>query len=306
MDYQQPDLIVKTLVAPPFAQKDIIDTIVDKTNSEILNSTEAMKMIKQLGGDLIITVFACNFHIEGKINENITEANFFNRLLFKKFSVTSRHDDPYTTEIIVGSSSLPQKTYGKALDDFKSRLGLKGDGDLTVMTLVPMSPFPTVHQLVKKLASIFKTAALEYIEVRMYRIIPLFETDLFFQECRIRIIPAPAHHGFVMQGTDQLFLSSMSVFNIGSYRQQTIVTGTLPQAVMAIYVKAVEENPTALFTLVTERELLSKILSDKSCKVSIFQGLKYVTYNALPLECTDQMKTISARELPNASLRTWT
>jgi len=77
----------------------------------------------------------------------------------------------------------------------------------------------------------------------------------------------------VMQGTDQLFLSSMSVFNIGSYRQQTIVTGTLPADTMTAYVEAAEENLSALFTLTTEKALLSKILSDKSCKVTIYEGL---------------------------------
>lgn len=88
-----------------------------------------------------------------------------------------------------------------------------------------------------------------------------------------------------MQGTDTLFLSSMSVFNIGSYRQQTIVTGTLPADTMTAYVDAVEKNPPALFTLTTEKALLSTILSDKSCKVTIYQGLKYVC-SMLPLLVT--------------------
>jgi len=124
------------------------------------------------------------------------------------------------------------------------------------MTLVPMSPFPTAHNLVKSFADTFKAAALEEIE-----------------ECYTRIIPSPAQHSFVMQGTDQLFLSSMSVFNIGSYRQQTIITGTLPADTMTAYVEAVEQNPAALFTLTTEKALLSTILSAKSCKVTIHQGL---------------------------------
>jgi hypothetical protein len=35
-----------------------------------------MAKIRELGGDLVIIVFACNFHIDGAVNEDITEANF--------------------------------------------------------------------------------------------------------------------------------------------------------------------------------------------------------------------------------------
>jgi hypothetical protein len=79
-----------------------------------------------------------------------------------------------------------------------------------------------------------------------------------------------------MQGTDRLFLSSMSVFNIGSYRRQVILAANLPAEVMEAYTKEIEEDPAALFTLTTEKALLSTILSDKHCKVSIYKGLKYV------------------------------
>ena len=177
MTFEEPNLIVKPLVLLPSEQKGlpptevekeirfIIENIVNKSNSEIINNEEAMEKIKELGGDLIIIVFACNFHINGVVNENITEANFLNRRMFERFSVTSRDDDPYTRELIVGSTSLDQESYGVALEKYKERLGLKGDGDLTVMVLVPMSPFPTAHNLVKSFADTFKAAALDEIEV---------------------------------------------------------------------------------------------------------------------------------------------
>lgn len=82
-----------------------------------------------------------------------------------------------------------------------------------------------------------------------------------------------------MQGTDQLFLSYISVFNIGNYRQQVILTAQLPADIMKIYVDEVEKDPAALITLTTtEKALLSKILSDKSCEVTIYKGLKYAIF----------------------------
>ena len=192
MTFNEPNLIVKTLVMLPSEQKGlppsevdketqyIIDNIVDKPNSEIVNNKEVMQKISELGGDLIITVFVCNFHVEGKVNEEVTEANFLNRRLFERFSVTKRQDDPYTRELIVGSTSLDEDTYGVALAKLKERLGLKGGGDLTVMTLVPMSPFPTAHNLVKSFADTFKNAALEEIEVCLSNQFPIKTNILFF------------------------------------------------------------------------------------------------------------------------------
>ncbi|CCM01340.1 uncharacterized protein FIBRA_03390 [Fibroporia radiculosa] len=268
MTLDEPNLIVKTLVMLPSEQKGlppcevekeeryILDNIVNKPNSEIFENPETMRKISELGPDLIVDVFACNFHIGGKVNEDVTEASFLNRRLFERFSVTKRTDDPHTRELIVGSSILEQKTYGVALDKFKERLGLKGDGDLYIMTLVAMSPFPTAHNLVKSLADTFKQAALDEI-----------------QECYARIIPVPAQHSFVMQGTDKLYLVYMSGFNIGSYRQQVILTAQLPDDVMTLYIEALKVDPAALFTLTTDTALLSDILSNGSCMVSVYTGL---------------------------------
>ncbi|PPR01035.1 hypothetical protein CVT26_015636 [Gymnopilus dilepis] len=245
----------------------IIDNIVNKTNSEMLEDQDIMKKISELGGDLIITVFACNFHIDGTPNKDVTEANFLNRRMFERFSVTKCEDDPYTRELIVGSTTLEQETYGVALDKFKERLGLEGDGDLTVLTLVPMSPFPTAHNLVKSFADTFKQAALDEIK-----------------ECYRRIIPTPSRHSFVMQGTDHLFLSYIADFSIGNYRQQVVLRGKLPETLMNEYAKEVESNPAALFTLTTEEKgLLSQIIADRRCKVTIWKKMKRVDSKDLEL-----------------------
>ncbi|KAF8887664.1 pyridoxal phosphate-dependent transferase [Gymnopilus junonius] len=268
MSFNDPNLIVKTLAMLPSEKKGlaqseidkeikyIIDKIVNQPNDEIIHGKEIMKSISELGGDLIITVFACNFRINGRVNEDIKEANLLNRRLFERFSVTKREDDPYKCDLFVSSTTLEQKTYGVALDKFKERLGLKGDGDLIVLNLVPMSPFPTAHNLVKSFSDTFKKAAIEEIE-----------------ECCARIVPSPAQHSFVMQGTDRLFLSYISVFNIGNYRQQVVLTGDLSDEVMKTYVQEAEGHPSTLFTLTMEKSLFLTIISNGSCRVSVYKGL---------------------------------
>ncbi|KAJ3507603.1 hypothetical protein NLJ89_g6212 [Agrocybe chaxingu] len=268
MAFNEPDLIVKTLVMLP-SERDglpqsvineetgyIIDNIVNRPNSEILHNRGVMDKLSELGPDLCIIVFACNFHLDGKVNEDVAEANFLNRRLFERFSITKRQDDPYTRELIIGSSTFNEKTYGLALEKYKERLGLKGEGDLTVLILAPMSPFPTAHSLVKSLAETFKEAAKEEIK-----------------ECEARISVSKAHHSFVMQGADKLFLSYISMFHIGNYRQQVVLTAELPTDIMRAYAKHVEEEPATLFTLTTEKAMLPKILSSGHCKASIHKGL---------------------------------
>jgi len=94
------------------------------------------------------------------------------------------------------------------------------------------------------------------------------------QNCRKRVNVVRAIHSFVMQGTKDLFLTYLPMFNWGSYRQQLILSVKLPSEIMEAYVRAQRENPEAVFTLHTSsEELLSSILQKRSCVVDIHQGL---------------------------------
>ncbi|KAL9032331.1 MAG: hypothetical protein Q9214_008014, partial [Letrouitia sp. 1 TL-2023] len=45
--------------------------IINKPNSELVSDKEAMKLVTQLGSDLMINAFACNFRVNGKLNEDV-------------------------------------------------------------------------------------------------------------------------------------------------------------------------------------------------------------------------------------------
>jgi hypothetical protein len=58
------------------AGKDIIrKRILSKSNEEVIQDEEAFKVLCTLASDLKINVFACNFRIDGKVNDNVEEAN---------------------------------------------------------------------------------------------------------------------------------------------------------------------------------------------------------------------------------------
>lgn len=66
-----------------------------------------------------------------------------------------------------------------------------------------------------------------------------------------------------MQGTDKVHLVYLPQFNVAPRRYQVIMTGDLPQDVMAKYIEFKETNPGEYFTLRTaDKGLLPDLLRD--------------------------------------------
>jgi hypothetical protein len=147
-------------------QKQKIRTlIIEKTNEQIVKSEEAMELIKILGSDLMINTFACNFKVDGKINEDVIEANYLNQRLYEKFSLTNSKDTNLDKPLILTSTQFKQKDYKHCLTNFKNRLGLKGDQDLYVLINVVMSPWVTEFEFLRKLTATFKETLQDIVEV---------------------------------------------------------------------------------------------------------------------------------------------
>lgn len=49
----------------------IRDRILNRDNGALEADKDAVELLKQVGGDLMINAFACNFEIDGKVNEDI-------------------------------------------------------------------------------------------------------------------------------------------------------------------------------------------------------------------------------------------
>ena len=70
----------------------IRERILKPSNCELLADTEAMRLLSQLGSDLMINVFACNFRIGGELNTNITEANNLNSKIYERVAILHARD----------------------------------------------------------------------------------------------------------------------------------------------------------------------------------------------------------------------
>jgi hypothetical protein len=145
--------------------KDRIRYLLSLSSSDLETHKEE---IAEMGSDLVINSFACNFYIDGQPNRDVAEANYLNARIYKRLSIQRPSDSIYDRPLIMCSTKLQQKSYGSCLTNFKQRLGLDPDDDDDVVALsnTSMSPFPTANGLVTDIVRAFKEVAEEEIAVR--------------------------------------------------------------------------------------------------------------------------------------------
>lgn len=122
-----------------------------KSHREILSNPEALEYLRELGSDLNIITYAFNFKHNGVLNQDLAQANAFNRKVYERLGVQADGREIQSYRIILSTTDFKKKTYGSAFfNDYKRRL-LKLDGDvedasddgITVMRSVIMDPWIT-------------------------------------------------------------------------------------------------------------------------------------------------------------------
>jgi len=118
-----------------------------------------------MGSDLVVNSFACNFRVDGVVNQDISEANALNSRIYDRLSLKKMSEKLESKKAIVMASKLSQKGYGACLTKFKERLGLRGQEDLFILTSASMSPFISPSNFEQVLADAFREVAEEEVEV---------------------------------------------------------------------------------------------------------------------------------------------
>jgi hypothetical protein len=93
--------------------------ILGKTNQEIVQDPEAMDELCALGSDLNINAFACNFRIDGRLNEDVEDANYLNNRVFDRLSVTHVWETPYEVPLFLSSTVFGQHDYDECLRHYQ-------------------------------------------------------------------------------------------------------------------------------------------------------------------------------------------
>ncbi|KAJ7243183.1 pyridoxal phosphate-dependent transferase [Mycena haematopus] len=239
------------------ADKEIIRTrILPKTNEEVVQDQEAFKVLCTLGSDLNINAFACNFRINGQVNDDVEEANYLNARVFERLSITLPDEDPRKIPLFLSSTAFAEADYGECARNLKRRLGLETDSQQSLFVLrnVVMSPFQAAGNFVQELADIFR----KVLEEEVKNVIS-------------RNTVRPQLHEFIMQGADALYLTYRPLFYNANGRYQLIVRANISDAnKQSEYSAARNANPEAVFKLVTaEPTTIEKILADKSFQANI-------------------------------------
>jgi hypothetical protein len=143
----------------------IRDVLLERTREELANDLEACDLMRQMGSDLVVNAFACNFRVDGVANQDVSEANHLNARIYDRLSLKSMTEKLEDRKIIIMSSVFSQKEYGACLTKFKERLGLSGSEDLFVLVNVSMSPFVAPTNFERVLAAALREVAEEEAKV---------------------------------------------------------------------------------------------------------------------------------------------
>ncbi|KAF8761186.1 Pyridoxal-dependent decarboxylase conserved domain [Rhizoctonia solani] len=214
----------------------IRDNIVNRPNLELVRDDKAMALVREMGSDLSINAFACNFRLaNGEINKDVVESNYLNTRIYERLS---------------------DKVYGECCTRMKERLGVVGAQDLDILVNCVMSPFPTVANFTKSIADAFKKIAHEEIE-----------------RCLFRNTVTEDDFRFVLQGTDKPYLTLLPMFNMANYRHQLILSCDIPAGVMDTYRAERAKDPKATFFIGTTKDVKLDSILAGSFEAMLEKGL---------------------------------
>jgi hypothetical protein len=143
----------------------IRDIILKRAREVLVKDPKACTLMRQMGSDLVVNSFACNFRVDGVVNQDVSEANALNYRIYDRLSLKKMSEKLENKKAIIMTSKLSQKRYGACLTKFKERLGLQGQEDLVILANVSMSPFTSPSNFEQVLANAFREMAEEEVEV---------------------------------------------------------------------------------------------------------------------------------------------
>src|SRR5258708_10546576 len=121
----------------------IRDTLLKSAREVLAKDPKACAFMRQMGSDLVVNSFACNFRIDGVVNQDVSEANALNSRIYDRLSLKKMSEKLESKKAIIMTSTLSQKGYGACLTKFKERLGLRGHKNLSSLLNFPLPPsFP--------------------------------------------------------------------------------------------------------------------------------------------------------------------
>ncbi|KAL2789089.1 pyridoxal-dependent decarboxylase conserved domain protein [Aspergillus keveii] len=228
----------------------IREQILPKSNQEIFANDatmHTMTLLRALGSDLNINAFALNWRYEdGRLNDDIEEANYLMTRVIKELSISTPNDEPTKKDFFLTSTEFKHEEYGTCSELFMDRLGIaRSKQNLMVLRNVVMSPFLTEHELIDELVGRFRAVVEDAVKV-----------------CRDRNSIKPDIHRFYIQGTTDIFFIYRPRFQEARFRRQLILKGSFSQSGLDAYIKA--KSRGVVFLNTTQETCLEALLNEVS------------------------------------------
>ncbi|KAI0323562.1 PLP-dependent transferase [Cubamyces sp. BRFM 1775] len=253
--------------------KTIRERILGKSNEEVVADQEVLKVLCKLGSDLNINAFACNFRINGRVNDDVEEANYLNNRIYSRFSPPPPGTDIKSVPLFLSSTVFGQGDYGDCVRNFQTRMGLETDScqDLFVLRNVVMSPFQSAGDFVQNLAESFQAG----LEEEVKNVIA-------------RNTVSPQVHTFTMQGHDTLYLVYRPNFYHANSRRQLILAARFSDPTQAAHYRSLRlNNPGLTFELITDSiTTVSDILSSGKLVGNVTTSPSFVISSMSSVEIT--------------------
>ena len=115
----------------------IRDHIANVENEQLVQDTQAMALLKELGSDQIIITYGFNFKdAKGVLNADPLKANDFNQRIFQRLSLSPDSGEVANVPLIITTSEFGPQEYGQTfVNTYMRRLGLKQTSGLTMKFL---------------------------------------------------------------------------------------------------------------------------------------------------------------------------
>ncbi|KAL4225690.1 hypothetical protein ACF0H5_016379 [Mactra antiquata] len=238
--------------------------IMNKEFNDFQEDPVAMEFLKVIGPDTLINAFAVNL----KDNTDLGVCNNINFEIFRRLSHTNPHENVMRVPLILTSSQLRPMIFGKAVKQFKERLGLPAntDGELGFLINTVMNPWVAELQKIREIGGIFRQTVLDAIG---------------------KVTDTPDLHGFVspdmITDTGDLFGDHLPMFTMPAHQYHAIAKFNVPDqnAVTLIQGKYKEQSqlsPGKRLPIIfgnTEKSGLQNFLEDamnKALDMDFFVG----------------------------------
>lgn len=141
--------------------------IIGKDAEEIIKDMNNIKILRNVGTDVLMNTFVVNFTVDNAPNNNLEKLNELNNRLFERFSIIKGMKPEERPKYMLMMNTLSSVQYKKAFEHIKAAWNLKTpeeEYNINVLVNTVMQPFPNTPEFMQKTLKYLDSVIWEEIE----------------------------------------------------------------------------------------------------------------------------------------------